>query len=163
MFSTITTSGQRCTAAKLIPSWNAPVDVAPSPTYTMPTRFSPRSLNDSVTPAITGTMSPRCEIWPMKPRTVSPKWMFSSRPRVGESPFAMYWRMISSGCAPCTSIEPRLRMSGLRMSPALRSSAKALPTASASCPSERKRPPTTFVCRYRFTSRSSSERVSRIQ
>ena len=44
MFSTITTSGQRCTAAKLIPSWNAPVDVAPSPTYTSPTRSCLRIL-----------------------------------------------------------------------------------------------------------------------
>ena len=73
----------------------------------------------SVTPAITGTMSPSGEIWPMKPRSVSPKWMLSSRPRVGESPFAMYCLRISTGVAPFTSIEPRLRMSGERMSPPL--------------------------------------------
>ena len=87
----MTTSGQRWTAAKLMPSWKAPVDVAPSPTYTSPTLGSLRIRNDSVTPAMTGTMSPRCEIWPMKFRSsTSPKWMLSSRPRVGESPLAMY-------------------------------------------------------------------------
>ena len=87
--------------------------------------------------------------------------MLSSRPRVGESPFAMYCLRISTGVAPFTSIEPRLRMSGDMMS--RRSSANALPTASASWPSERKSPPTTFVWRYSATSRSSSVRVSRIQ
>ena len=118
--------------------------------YTRPTRSSPRILNVSVTPAMTGIMSPSGEIWPTKPRVVagsprSPKWMFSSRPRVGESPFAMYCFSTSTGVAPFTSIEPRLRISGDMTS--RRSSAKQLPTASASCPSERKSPPTTFVCR----------------
>ena len=66
---------------------------------------------------MTGTMSPRCEIWPTKFRSSrSPKWMLSSRPRVGRSPLAMYWRSTSSGVAPFTSIEPRLRISGERMS-----------------------------------------------
>ena len=40
---------------------------------------------------------------------------------------------------------------------------KADPTAQASCPRERNSPPTTLVCRYRLTSRSSSDRVRRIQ
>ena len=50
----------------------------------------------SVMPAMTGIMSPSIEIWPMKPsRAGWPKWMFSSRPRVGESPLAMYCLMMS--------------------------------------------------------------------
>jgi hypothetical protein len=44
-----------------------------------------------------------------------------------------------------------------------RSSAYVLPTASASWPSDRNNPPTTFVWRYSATSRSSSVRVRRIQ
>ena len=72
-------------------------------------------------------------------------WMLSSRPRVMLSAFAMYCRRTSTGVAPFTSIEPRLRMSGDRMS--RRSSAKAEPTAQPSWPSERKSPPTTLVCR----------------
>ena len=98
-----------------------------------------------MTPAITGTMSPSGEICPMKPRARSPKWMLSSRPRVGESPLAMYWRRISTGVAPFTSIAPMLRMSGDMMSRG--SSAKHDPTASASCPNDRKSPPTTLVWR----------------
>ena len=161
LFSMMHTKGSRCTAAKFRPSWNAPVEVAPSPMYTSTTRASRFILKLSATPAITGIMSPRCEIWPMKPRSRSPKWMFSSRPRVGESPVAMYWRMTSTGVAPFTSMEPRLRMSG--ESTSCRSSANALPTASASWPNERKSPPTNFDCRYSATSRSSSVRVKRIQ
>ena len=110
---------------------------------------------------MTGTMSPNGDICPMKPRSRSPKWILSSRPRVGESPLAMYWRRISSGVAPLTSIDPMLRMRGDMMS--RRSRAKLLPTASASWPNERKRPPTTLVCRYSATNRSSSVRVRRIQ
>ena len=77
---------------------------------------------------MTGTMSPSGEIWPMKPRSVSPKWMFSSRPRVGESPFAMYCRRISSGVAPFTSIDAEV--ADQRRQDVARSSAYALPTAS---------------------------------
>ncbi len=77
--------------------------------------------------------------------STSPKWMLSSRPRVGESPFAMYCRSTSSGVAPFTSIEPRFRISG--DSTSSRRSAYAEPTAQASWPSDRKSPPTTFVWR----------------
>ena len=73
----------------------------------------------------------------------------------------MCWRMTSTGVAPFTSSDPRIPVSDESTSRG--SIANAEPTASASCPSERKSPPTTLVWRYRFTSRSSSERVSRIQ
>ncbi len=41
----------------------------------------------------------------------------------GELSRAMYWRSTSRGVAPCTSIEPRFRISGERMSPFSRSRA----------------------------------------
>src|SRR5947208_3747 len=47
----MTTSGQRCTAAKLIPSWNVPADMPPSPMYTSPTRGSPRIRKVRAVPA----------------------------------------------------------------------------------------------------------------
>src|SRR3989449_11587148 len=74
----------------------------------------------------------------------------------------MYCRRISTGCAPITSIEPRLRIRGestSRLGP--RSSAYAEATDSPSWPSERNRPPMTLLWRYRAVSRSSSVRVSR--
>ena len=46
-----------------------------------------------------------------------------ARPRVGESPLAMYWRTMSAGFAPATRIAPMLRMSGCTTSPCLKSSA----------------------------------------
>jgi hypothetical protein len=90
------------------------------------------------------------------------KWTFISRPRVGLDPLAMYWRRIAIGFAPITSIAPRLRIRGDRMSRfAPRSSAYADATDSPSWPSDRNSPPITFVCRYRATSRSSRVRVNR--
>jgi len=55
LFSTTTTSGQRCTAAKLIPSWNAPSLVAPSPKNAIATTLSPLSFFPHARPAACGT------------------------------------------------------------------------------------------------------------
>src|SRR5438105_670657 len=83
-------------------------------------------------------MSPRWEIWPRYPFSRSLKWTFSSRPRVGLSALAMYCRRIAIGSAPMTSIEPRLRISGDRMSGSgPRARAYADPTDSPSWPRER--------------------------
>jgi hypothetical protein len=49
--STMRIMGQRWTAAKFRPSCHAPVEDAPSPEKTMPTRCSSRRLKDSVMPA----------------------------------------------------------------------------------------------------------------
>src|SRR6266704_3584942 len=113
-----------------------------------PTRGSPRSLKVSAIPAITGTMSPRCEIWPRYPFARSLKWTFSSRPCVGPSALAMYCRRIAIGSAPMTSMEPRLRISGDRMSGlGPRARAYADPTDSPSWPRERNKPPITLLWR----------------
>ena len=67
MFSTITTSGSFCTAAKFIPSQNAPVEEPPSPMKASATRFFFCIRPARAMPAMTGIMSPSIEIWPMKP------------------------------------------------------------------------------------------------
>src|SRR3989442_5682653 len=64
---------------------------------------------------------PRSTLFPYttlfrSPFSRSLKWTFSSRPRVGPSALAMYCRRIAIGSAPMTSMEPRLRISGDRMS-----------------------------------------------
>jgi hypothetical protein len=118
LFSTTSTSGAFCTQAKLRPSWKAPVEVPPSPIQLSATVRLPFIRSAITAPVRIGIMSPSIEITAgMLPSSESqPKCTLRSRPRVGPVALAMYWRRISTGSAPITSMEPRLRMSGDRMS-----------------------------------------------
>ncbi len=93
----MTTSGRFCTAAKLSPSWKAPVDVPPSPIHVIVTRsfFCMRAA--SAIPAITGTRAPSIEMGEMTPRSGLPKWRLQSLPPEGEVERAMYCVMTSRG------------------------------------------------------------------
>jgi len=119
--SATTTSGIFCTAAKFIPSWNAPVLVAPSPIHAIATRGSERGLRmrDPIAiPAATGIESPSMLIGPTTTGSSASSsgrwtmWMLRSRPRELLVPFAMYWRKISSGRTPIAINAPMLRISG---------------------------------------------------
>ena len=73
-------TGRRWTAARVTPSWNSPVRVAPSPFQVMATLFRPRILNPSAIPVKTGVSAATMEIGGMIPFAGSPVWR--SRPRV---------------------------------------------------------------------------------
>ncbi len=119
LFSTITTRGTFWTQARLKPSWNAPVEVAPSPIQVRATVGRPFIRSAMAAPTSTETMSPSIEITEgMLPSSESqPKCTFRSRPRVGPVARAMYWAKTSRGRPPRTRIAPRLRMRGVKMSP----------------------------------------------
>jgi len=119
LFSTMTTSGAFCTHAKLKPSWKAPVEVPPSPIQVSATLARPCIRSASAAPARIETMSPSIEMTAMLlPSSRSqPKCVLRSRPRVGPSRRAMYWHSTSRGFPPRTKIAPRLRISGVMMSP----------------------------------------------
>ena len=97
MFSAITTSGSFCTAAKLRPSWKAPVEVPPSPIQVIVTRsfFCIRAA--SAIPAMTGIRAPSIEIGEITPRSGLPKWRLQSLPPEGDVARAMYWVSTSRG------------------------------------------------------------------
>ena len=87
-------------------------------------------------PAVTGMESPSMLIGPTMTGSSAPgsgrctMWMFRSRPRELEVPFAMYWRKISSGLTPTVMSAPMFRISGRIAS--RRSSAYAVATDSPS-------------------------------
>ena len=93
----MTTSGSFCTAAKLRPSWKAPVDVPPSPIQVIATRSFFCIRPASAIPAMTGTRAPSIEIGEMTPRSGRPKWRLQSLPPEGEVARAMYCVMTSRG------------------------------------------------------------------
>jgi hypothetical protein len=97
LFSAITTIGNRCTAAKLIPSWNAPVDVPPSPIQVIVTMFFFCIRPASAIPAMTGTSAPSIEMGEMTPRSGCPKCRLQSLPPEGDVARAMYCVMTSRG------------------------------------------------------------------
>jgi hypothetical protein len=119
LFSTITTSGAFCTQAKLKPSWKAPVDVPPSPIQVSATVFFPFMRSAISAPVRIGTMSPSIDTTAMllPSSRIQPKCVFRSRPPEGPSRRAMYWQKISRGRPPRTNTAPRLRISGVKMSP----------------------------------------------
>ena len=57
-------TGSRCTAARLSASCVGPVFTVPSPIHVSATRRSPRSTNDSATPAMTGDLAQGFEYFP---------------------------------------------------------------------------------------------------
>ena len=97
MFSATTTSGSFCTAAKLIPSWNAPVEVPPSPIQVIATRLFFCRRAPSAMPAMTGIRAPSIEMGEMTPLSGLPKWRLQSLPPEGDVARAMYWVMTSRG------------------------------------------------------------------
>ena len=93
----MTTSGSFCTAAKLIPSWKAPVEVPPSPIHVIVTMsfFCIRAAR--AIPAMTGTSAPSIEMGEMTPRSGLPKWRLQSLPPEGDVARAMYCVITSRG------------------------------------------------------------------
>src|SRR6185503_1762547 len=76
----------------------------------------PAHLERHGDPGHHGDHVPKMRNLPRYPFSRSLKWTLSSRPRVGLSALAMYCRRISTGWAPITRSEPRLRIRGERMS-----------------------------------------------
>src|SRR5262249_48761119 len=81
LFSSTSTNGAFCVAAKFSPSWNTPVELPPSPIHVIATIFWPRYRPAIATPVITGIKSPSIEIGETMCRlSKSPKWLLPSLP-----------------------------------------------------------------------------------
>ena len=131
-FSITTTRGSPRTAAKLRPSWNWPVEVAPPMMKATAAQFLPCIRAPSRRPTTTGTMAPGAEVPPITPRSRSQKWRLPSFPPQGPPERARAWRNSVRGGQPRASTAPRSRKLGATKSPA--ASAKAAPTEVASRP-----------------------------
>ena len=106
------TAGTCHTPARPSASCVSPTENAPSPRNVSATRGSPRRANASAAPTVTDARSPSIETSGKTPRAGTPKCMFPSRPRVGESARPRKFRNASAGVTPRAKWAASSRLSG---------------------------------------------------